>query len=396
MGIGTDKKGNGSGGELPAIIDDARLRPVFEKVVAGERLGYEDGLLLYRSPDLLTVGYMANVVRERLHGNTTYFNVNRHINPTDVCVASCRLCAFGKKAKDPNAYTMSLEEVWHRAGLGWSESITEFHIVGGLHPTLTLDWYCQMVTGLKERFPQVHVKAFTMVEIAYFAQREKLSYREVLERLVRAGVDSMPGGGAEIFSERVRRIICDHKIDGSEWLEVAKVAHQVGLKSNCTMLYGHLETEEDRVDHLVRLREVQDETGGFVTYIPLAFHPANTPLQHIAVTTGFEDLKNVAVSRLMLDNIPHIKAYWVMMTPRIAQIAQRFGANDIDGTVVEERIYHDAGATTSQGLRRQDLLRLIEQAGREPFERDTLYRRVVRPEGGVKPSGVGATLTVLT
>ena len=181
MGIGTDKKGNGSGGELPAIIDDARLRPVFEKVVAGERLGYEDGLLLYRSPDLLTVGYMANMVRERLHGNITYFNVNRHINPTDVCVASCRLCAFGKKSKDPNAYTMSLEEVWHRAGLGWSESITEFHIVGGLHPTLTLDWYCQMVTGLKERFPQVHVKAFTMVEIAYFAQREKLSYREVLE-----------------------------------------------------------------------------------------------------------------------------------------------------------------------------------------------------------------------
>jgi aminodeoxyfutalosine synthase len=235
------------------------------------------------------------------------------------------------------------------------------------------------------------------VEIAYFAQREKRSYREVLERLMAAGIDSMPGGGAEVFSERVRRIICDHKIDGGEWLEVARIAHHLGLKSNCTMLYGHLETEEDRVDHLVKLRAVQDETGGFVTYIPLAFHPANTPLQHIPTTTGFEDLRNVAVARLMLDNIPHIKAYWIMMTPRIAQVAQRFGANDIDGTVVEERIYHDAGATTSQSLRRQDLLRLIQEAGREPFERDTLYRRVVRSEDDTKvPAGAGATLTVLT
>ena len=395
MGNGTDNVG-----AMPVVVDDARLKPILEKVQAGERLDYEDGVALYRSPDLLAVGYMANLVRERLHGNITYFNVNRHINPTDVCVASCRLCAFGKKLKDPSAYTMSLEEVWHRAGLGWSEAITELHIVGGLHPTLSLDWYCQMIAGLKERFPQVHVKAFTMVEIAYFAQREKLSYQEVLERLMRAGIDSMPGGGAEVFSERVRRIICDHKIDGGEWLDVARVAHKLGLKSNCTMLYGHLETEEDRVDHLVRLREVQDETNGFVTYIPLAFHPANTPLQHIPTTTGFQDLKNVAVARLMLDNIPHIKAYWIMMTPRIAQIAQRFGANDIDGTVVEERIYHDAGATTSQGLRRQDLLRLIKEAGREPFERDTLYRQVIRnsnsssEDGAVEPAR--ATLTVLT
>lgn len=380
---------------MQVLIDDPQLKPILEKVEAGLRLSYEDGVTLYRSPDLLAVGYMANLVRERLHDNTTYFNVNRHINPTDVCVASCRLCAFGKKAKDPSAYTMSLEEAWHRAGQGWSEAITEFHIVGGLHPTLTLDWYCQMIAGLKQRFPQVHIKAFTMVEISYFAQREKCSYREVLERLMAAGIDSMPGGGAEIFSERVRRIICDHKIDGNEWLEVARVAHQLGLKSNCTMLYGHLETEEDRVDHLVKLRALQEDTGGFVTYIPLAFHPENTPLHHIPVTTGFQDLKNVAVARLMLDNIPHIKAYWVMMTPRVAQVAQRFGANDIDGTVVEERIYHDAGATTSQGLRRQDLLRLITQAGRVPFERDTLYRRVVRNEGDPANKGTETTLTVL-
>jgi aminodeoxyfutalosine synthase len=290
------------------------------------------------------------------------------------------LCAFGKKARDPKAYTMSLDEVWERAGAGYSEAVTEFHIVGGLHPELTLDWYCQMLRGLKERFPQVHLKAFTMVEIAYLAQRTKISIRETLQRMIDAGVDSLPGGGAEIFSERVRRIICDHKIDGDQWLDVAREAHILGLKSNCTMLYGHIETEEDRVDHLVRLRALQDETSGFVTFIPLAFHPDNTPLQHISKTTGFMDLKNIAVARLMLDNIPHVKAYWIMMTPRIAQIAQRFGADDIDGTVVEERIYHDAGATTSQSLRRGELLRLIREAGRQALERDTLYRPVERTE----------------
>jgi aminodeoxyfutalosine synthase len=362
------------------ILDDQRLQPVVDKVLVGERLSFDDGVLLYRSPDLLAVGWMANFVRERLHGNRTYFNVNRHINPTDVCVASCRLCAFGKHAKDPSAYTMSLDQVWERAGHGYSEAVTEFHIVGGLHPELTLAWYCEMIRGLKERYPQVHLKAFTMVEVAYLAKRTKISIGETLERLKTAGVDSLPGGGAEVFSERVRRIICDHKIDGDEWLETARIAHQIGLKSNCTMLYGHLETETDRVDHLVKLRELQDETHGFVTFIPLAFHPKNTALSHLATTSGFDDLRQIAVSRLMLDNIPHIKAYWIMMTPGVAQIAQRFGANDIDGTVVEEKIYHDAGATTSQHLRRQDLLRLIREAGREPLERDTAYRPVVREE----------------
>jgi aminodeoxyfutalosine synthase len=258
--------------------------------------------------------------------------------------------------------------------------------VGGLHPELTLDWYCEMLRGLKQRFPGVHLKAFTMVEIAYLARRTKISIRQTLERLRDAGMDSMPGGGAEIFNERVRRIICDHKIDGTEWLETARAAHQLGLRSNCTMLYGHLENDEDRADHLARLRALQDETGGFVTYIPLAFHPDNTALQHISKTTGFTDIKNIAVARLMLDNIPHIKAYWVMMTPRIAQVALRFGADDVDGTIVEERIYHDAGATTEQGLRRAELLQLIRKAGREPVERDTLYRPVER---------AGTTFTVL-
>jgi aminodeoxyfutalosine synthase len=361
-------------------IEDSRLRPIWDKVTAHERLSYEDGVAMFRSPDILALGSMANVVRERLHGDTTYFNVNRHINPTDVCVASCRLCAFGKKAKDPHSYTMSLEQVWEVAGKGYAEAVTEFHIVGGLHPELSLDWFCQMIAGLKERYAGVHLKAFTMVEVAYLAKRAKISIRETLEKLKAAGVDSLPGGGAEVFSERVRRIICDHKIDGDEWLETARTAHQIGLKSNCTMLYGHLETPEDSVDHLVKLRAVQDETNGFVTFIPLAFHPANTALSHLSSTSGFDDLKQIAISRLMLDNIPHIKAYWIMMTPGVAQIAQRFGANDIDGTVVEEKIYHDAGAQTAQHLRRQDLLRLIREAGREPVERDTTYRPVTRTE----------------
>jgi aminodeoxyfutalosine synthase len=219
-----------------------------------------------------------------------------------------------------------------------------------------------------------------MVEISYFAQRQKLPMREVLQRLKDAGMDSMPGGGAEIFNDRVRRIICDHKIDGGEWLQIAREAHKLGLHSNCTMLYGHVETEEDRVDHLVKLRALQDETRGFQTFIPLAFHPENTALKHLPTTSGFDDLKNIAVSRLMLDNIPHIKAYWIMMTPKIAQVALRFGSDDLDGTVVEEKIYHDAGATTSQSLRRGELLRLIRAAGREPVERDTLYRPVQRTE----------------
>src|ERR1700751_2727117 len=365
---------------MQVVFEDGRLIPILEKVETGVRLSYDDGIAMYRSADILALGYMANLVRERLHGSTTYFNVNRHINPTDVCVASCRLCAFGKRTKDPRAYTMSLEQVWEHAGHGWSEAVTEFHIVGGLHPELTLDWYCEMLRGLKERFPRVHLKAFTMVEIGYLAQRAKLSVRETLERLKTAGMDSLPGGGAEIFSDRVRRIICDHKITGEQWLEAARTAHQLGLHSNCTMLYGHIETEEDRVDHLLKLRVLQDDTQGFQTFIPLAFHPANTALEHIATTTGFLDLKMIAVARLMLDNIDHIKSYWIMMTPRIAQIAQRFGADDLDGTVVEEKIYHEAGATTSQGMRRGELIRLIKEAGRAPVERDTLYRPVTRTE----------------
>ncbi len=364
----------------PFQTDDPRLEPIAAKVLAGERLTFDDGVTLYRSGDILAVGWMANYVREKLNGNIAYFNVNRHINPTNVCVASCRLCAFGLKKDAPGTYTMALEEAWQTAATGYTEAVTEFHIVGGLHPDLPLEYFLDLVSGLKERFPQVHIKAFTMVEVAFLAKRAKLSIRETLVKMKQAGVDSLPGGGAEIFADRVRHIICDHKIDGGEWLETAKTAHLLGLRSNATMLYGHVESDEDRVDHLLRLRAVQDETGGFQTFIPLAFHPANTALEHIPRTTGLLDLKQIAVGRLLLDNFTHIKAYWQMMTAKIAQISLRFGADDIDGTVVEEKIYHEAGATTPQGLRRADLIRLITEAGREPFERDTLYRAVTRSE----------------
>jgi aminodeoxyfutalosine synthase len=360
--------------------DDARLRPIAEKVLANERLDFNDGVALYRSGDVLAVGWLANHVRERLHGNIAYFNVNRHINPTNVCVAACRLCAFGRRKDGEGAYTMALEEAWQTAASGYSEAVTEFHIVGGLHPDLPFQYFLDLVAGLKQRFPQVHIKAFTMVEVAYLARRAKLSIADTLIKMKDAGVDSMPGGGAEIFSDRIRHIICDHKIDGDEWLETARTAHKLGLRSNATMLYGHVENDEDRVDHMLRLRAVQDDTGGFQTFIPLAFHPANTALDHLPTTTGLTDIRQIAVSRLLLDNFAHIKAYWQMMTAKIAQISLRFGADDIDGTVVEEKIYHDAGATTPQGMRRSELVRLIREAGREPVERDTLYRNVVRHE----------------
>jgi aminodeoxyfutalosine synthase len=364
----------------PFQADDSRLEPIAQKVLAGERLTGDDAFVLYGTGDILAVGWLANHVRQRLHGDKTYFNVNRHINPTNVCVAACRLCAFGRKKDSPGAYTMALEEAYETAASGYSEAVTEFHIVGGLHPDLPFQYFLDLVSGLKERFPQVHLKAFTMVEVSYLAKRAKLSIRETLEKLKEAGVDSLPGGGAEIFSDRIRHIICDHKIDGQEWLDTARTAHQIGLRSNATMLYGHVENDEDRIDHLLRLRAVQDETNGFQTFIPLAFHPENTALAHLPKTTGMLDIRQIAVSRLILDNFPHIKAYWQMLSPKIAQIALRFGADDLDGTVIEEKIYHDAGATTPQGMRRQDLVRLIEEAGREAIERDTLYRPVIRTE----------------
>jgi aminodeoxyfutalosine synthase len=369
-------------------ISDAALRPIADKVLAGERLSFDDGIALYRTSDLLALGWLANSVREQRHGNVCYYNVNRHINPTNVCVAHCRLCAFGRSPDAPGAYTFALEEIWQRAEQGMREGATEFHMVGGLHPDLPFEYFLDLMRGLKQRCPSVHLKAFTMVEVGYFARIAKLSIRDTLLALQKAGVDSLPGGGAEIFHPRVRKVICDHKTSGQQWLSIARTAHQIGLRSNATMLYGHIETEEERVEHLILLRELQDETHGFVAFIPLAFHPENTALAHLPKPTAFADIKAIAVSRLLLDNFDHIKAYWIMMTPKVAQIALRFGADDLDGTVVEEKIYHDAGATTEQFTSRADLERLIREAGRTPVERDTLYRPVDRskmPPPGPRP-----------
>ena len=367
-------------------LEDANLQPIADKVFAGERLDLDDGVMLYNSSDLLAIGLLAHHVREKLHGKRTYFNVNRHINPTNVCVASCKLCAFGRKPDAPGSYTMALEEAFRTAGESWTEAVTEFHIVGGLHPDLPFQYYVDLLRGLKERFPSVHLKAFTAVEIAYYAHMTRMTVQEILERFKEAGLGSLPGGGAEIFAPAVRRVICDHKIGAHMWLKVHRTAHELGLRSTATMLYGHIESAEDRADHLVQLRSLQDRTGGFQTFIPLAFHPANTELGKLVEwdeTSGFMDLKNIAVARLMLDNFPHIKAYWIMMSPRVAQIALRFGADDLDGTVAEEKIYHDAGAKTPQVMTRPQIMRLIKEAGFEPFERDTLYRPVVRTETGV-------------
>jgi aminodeoxyfutalosine synthase len=375
---------------------DARVKPIADKVFAGERLGMDDGIALYRSPDLLAVGWLANFIREKRHGNITYYNVNRHINPTNVCVAHCRLCAFGRDPSAPGAYTFALEEIYQRAEQGVREGATEFHIVGGLHPDLTFEHYLELVRGLKQRCPGVHLKAFTMVEVHYFARIAKLSIEETLRKMKEAGVDSCPGGGAEIFHPRVRKIICDHKTSGQMWLNIARKAHEAGLHSNATMLYGHVETEEERVDHLLKLRELQDETHGFVTFIPLAFHPENTALSHIPKPTGYADLRNIAVARLLLDNFDHIKAYWIMLSPSIAQIALRFGANDLDGTVVEEKIYHDAGAKTAEFTPRAELERLIRAAGRVPVERDTLYRPVDRSKMPPVPPAPRPDLVSLT
>ena len=360
-------------------LEDFALQSIADKVLAGERLSFDEGVALFQSNDLLALGYLANHVREKLHGKRTYFNVNRHINPTNVCVASCKLCAFGRKPDAPGAYTMALEEAFGVAGKGWSEAVTEFHIVGGLHPDLPFDYYLDLLRGLRERFPTVHLKAFTAVEIGYYSHFARLPIGEILVRLKDAGLGSLPGGGAEIFAPKIRRLICDHKIGAHTWLKVHRTAHELGLHSNATMLYGHIESAEDRVDHLLQLRKLQDETHGFMTYIPLAFHTPNTELGKMVAqreTSGFMDLKNVAVARLLLDNFPHIKAYWIMLGLKMAQVAQRFGANDMDGTVIEEKIYHMAGAQTPEGLSVDELCRQIRAIGRDPVERTTTYEPI--------------------
>jgi aminodeoxyfutalosine synthase len=359
----------------------APLRALAAKVRDGVRLDEADAATCLTTPHLLHLGRLADAVRRQLHGNVTYFNINRHINPTNVCVYTynCKFCSFAALQGEAHAWQMSHEDVYAHARDQGGNDVTEFHIVGGLHPDLSLDWYLEMLRGLKQRFPRAHLKAFTAIEVGWFAKREKLPLQEVLARLRDAGLGSLPGGGAEIFHPEVREIICDGKLDADEWLEVHRVAHRMGIKSNCTMLYGHVERTEHKVDHLLRLRALQDETGGFNAFIPLAYHPENNYLGLKYHTTGHDDLRHIAASRLVLDNVPHIKAYWVMVTPKLAQVALRFGADDMDGTVVEEKIYHMAGAGTAQQLSRSELERIVREAGFVPVERDTLYNPIAAP-----------------
>jgi aminodeoxyfutalosine synthase len=363
----------------------APLRELAAKVRDGVRLDAADATLCFETRDVLHLGRLADAVRRRLHGDLAYFNVNRHINPTNVCVYTynCKFCSFAALPGEDHAWEMSHEEVWRRAAEQGGEEVTEFHIVGGLHPDLSLEWYCAMLRGLKERFPRAHLKAFTAIEIGWFAQREKLPIAEVLARLRAAGLGSLPGGGAEIFHPEVRAIICDGKLDAGEWIEVHRTAHRMGIRSNCTMLYGHVERVEHKVDHLLRLRELQDETGGFNAFIPLAYHPENNYMGLRFHTTGLEDLRHLATSRLVLDNVPHVKAYWIMISPKLAQVALSFGADDLDGTVVEETIYHMAGAQTDQSLSRAELVRIVGLAGFVPVERDTLYNPIAREPAAV-------------
>jgi aminodeoxyfutalosine synthase len=366
---------------------------ISEKVSAGIPLSFDDGVELFREPDLLKLGALANQMRERLHGDRTTFNRNLHINPSNLCVAGCELCSFSRRRPEqPGAYTLSLSQAWDRlkARLDAGDRVTEVHVVGGLNESLPFDYYVELVAGLKRLQPALHIKAFSAVEIFHFHKLFQLEVREVLRRLVAAGLGSLPGGGAEIFAPRVRQRICPNKCNAEEWLQVHRTAHQMGLRSNCTMLYGTIETIEERVEHLLRLRALQDETRGFQAFVPLAFHPDNNALSHLPAPSAIDDLRVCAVARLLLQNIPHIKAYWISLGIKTAQTAQWFGADDLDGTVQEEKIYHLAGSDAPQALTPADIVHLIRASGRTPVERDTLYNVVAQGQAlPVCPSPAG-------
>jgi aminodeoxyfutalosine synthase len=354
------------------MLDDIRA-----KLRRGERLGFDDGLRLFVEPDLLEVGRLANEVRERMHGDRTYFNRNMRIEVTNVCVASCLFCSFAKLEEHmPGAHTMSLEDAWRELEKRMDDPPSEIHIVNGLHPGLPFSYYEDLLRGFKRIKPDVHMKCFTAVEIHFFAQHYRMSHEEVLVRLRDAGLDSLPGGGAEIFAPEVRQRISADKATADEYLEVHRVAHRLGMRTNATMLYGHIETFAHRVDHILRLRVLQDETRGLQAFIPLAFHPDGNGMKNLPAPTAVDDLRTIAVSRLLLDNVDHIKAYWVSLTPDVAQIALRFGADDLDGTIVHETIYKAAGTSSPGALSEGELIRLIREAGRIPIERDTLYNVV--------------------
>jgi len=384
---------------------DLALAPIAEKVARNERLTRDDGLALFNSWDLLTIGRLADEANRARNGDRVSFAANQHINPTNVCVLrnTCVFCSFARMPQEEGNYTRSLDEVFAEADAAHDNPTREFHIVGGLHPKLRLSYYLDMFRGLKQRHPDVHIKALTAVEVAHLARLERMPVREVLAAMREAGVTSLPGGGAEVFSPAARATIADKKLSGDEWLAVHREAHRLGIPSNCTMLYGHVETMADRVDHLLALRALQDETGGFLCYIPLAYHPDHNELGEAlgrsgTATTGCDDLKNIAVGRLLLDNIPHVKTHWPMVTPFISQVALGFGCDDLEGTVVFERVYHEAGAATPMWLSYDQIIELVRGAGKEPVERDSLYQTVrtfenwvpgrasARPAGPAGPS----------
>jgi aminodeoxyfutalosine synthase len=361
-------------------ITDPALQPIAEKVAVGARLTAADGVTLFRTSDLLGLGALADAANRARHGDRVTFASNQHINPTNVCILrqTCVFCSYARLPKEDGAYRYTMDQVWAEAASANGALTREFHIVGGLDMKAGLAYYTEMFRGLKARHPQVHIKALTAVEIAHIARIEKMSVRDVLIALREAGLDTMPGGGAEVFSPGVRATIAEKKLAGSEWIDVHRVAHGLGIRTNCTMLYGHVETVEDRINHLGMLRDLQDETGGFLAYIPLAYHPDNNELgvelgRTGTATTGMDDLKNLAVGRLFLDNFEHIKSHWIMVTPALSQLSLHFGVNDLEGTVVREKIYHEAGAHTAQAMSLSELLRLIRGAGKVPAERDSFY-----------------------
>jgi len=369
--------------ELCVQPRDPRLHPIADKILEGRRLTREDGVHLFESTDLLAVGALADWANRQKNGDRVFLCANQHLNPTNVCIlrANCVFCSYARRPKEEGAYTMTLEQALAEASAAHDSPVREFHIVGGLHPKLPLSYYEDLIRGLKAQHPGVEIKALTAVEIAHLARIEKSTIEDVLLRLRAAGLDTLPGGGAEVFSLEVRATIADRKLAAAEWLDVHRRAHGLGIRSNCTLLYGHVETFADRMDHLERLRDLQDETGGFLTYIPLAYHPDNNELgeqlgRQGTSTTGFDDLKNLAIGRLFLDNIDHVKTHWVMNTAKVSQVALHFGVDDLEGTVRRERIYHDAGATTPEGMTFAEIVRLIKDAGKRPVERNVLYQEV--------------------
>jgi aminodeoxyfutalosine synthase len=365
------------------VITDPALLAIAERLGEGRRLTADQGVSLFRTPDLLGLGALADARNRALFGDRVTFAANQHINPTNICVLrqTCVFCSYARLPKEDGAYRYSLDQVLEEAGMANSTLTREFHIVGGLDMKAGLSYYAEMFRALKERFPHVHIKALTAVEIAHIARIEKKSYAQVLSTLREAGLDTMPGGGAEVFGRGDRATIADRKLAAEEWLDVHRTAHRLGIRSNCTMLYGHVETIEDRIAHLEMLRALQDETGGFLAYIPLAYHPDHNELGRTlgregTATSGFDDLRNLAVGRLFLDNIPHVKTHWIMVTPFLSQTALHFGVDDIEGTVVREKIYHEAGAQTAQAMSLDDILRLIRGASKTPAERDSFYQIV--------------------